>query len=217
VSDSVFAAMDLNKYEVALLQKDQLLAQVEERKINSDLTAHNKRKEILDLKKQVFDQQQKFYTALLLLKSQTAQWLKQYVLTASEEGIVFFLMPLQEEENVVLGQELFYIQAPNTLYNVHLLAGQNGFGKVKEGQQVRLKVMSYPSEQYGYLRGIIVTISDFPNRRDSFFVNVSLPDGLRTVHGKELFFRNNLLAAAEIITENHSLFDRLFEPLRKVW
>ncbi|HUC81872.1 MAG TPA: HlyD family efflux transporter periplasmic adaptor subunit [Flavisolibacter sp.] len=214
--DKLVAPLEVNKYKAALLLKEQSLAQTKSETINNDVSVHNKQKELTDLQKQVMDQQQKIFTALLLLKSETEEWIQKYIVTAPEEGTVYFAAPLQPAEQVSAGQELFYVQPEAISYYAQLMAGQGGLGKVKEGQKVKLKIENYPSEEYGYLKGVVSSIASFPNRRDSFLVQVQLPDGLKTIYRKELFFRNNMLAGAEIITDDRKLFDRFFDPLRKL-
>lgn len=215
--DRLVAPMELNKYKTGLLGKEQTLVQTGGQLINNDIATHIKHKELLDLQKSVMDQQQKFMSALLSLKSATEAWLQLYVITAPDSGTLSFVTPLQAAEQVGNGQELFYVQPAATSYYARLMAGQSGLGKVREGQSVRLKVESYPSEEYGYLKGVIRSISSFPNRRDSFLVKVELPGGLKTVYNKEIFFRNNLSAGAEIIADDRKLFDRFFDPLKKLW
>jgi HlyD family secretion protein len=46
---------------------------------------------------------------------------------------------------------------------------------------------------------------------------VNLPKGLKTNYDKTIFFRNNLSAQAEIITDNRKLFDRLAGQLKQIW
>ncbi len=215
--DKLIAPLELNKYKSGLLAKEQSLVQSDAAVINNDAAAHNKQKELLDLDKQVMDQEQKLQAALALLKTATEAWIQQYVVTAPESGTVQLVAPLQANEQVTTGQELFYVQPALSNYYAQLMAGQGGLGKVKEGQAVRLKVQSYPSEEYGYVKGVIRSVSAFPNRRDSFLVSVDLPQGLHTAYGKEIFFRNGLSASAEVITDNRKLFDRFFDPLKKLW
>ena len=76
---------------------------------------------------------------------------------------------------------------------------------------------SFPSNEYGYLTGIVDYISNIPSGTDSFLIKVSLPNGLQTSYNKQIFFRNDLLAQAEIITEERRLFDRLTGQLKKIW
>jgi HlyD family secretion protein len=83
-------------------------------------------------------------------------------------------------------------------------------------KRVMLKAESYPSEEFGYLQGIVRYISNIPNNRDSFLVRVDLTNGLQTNYNHKIFFRNNLSAQAEIVTDNRKLFDRLLGQLRKM-
>ena len=214
--EKVIAPLELNQYKSKLIAKEQSLKQINSQITNSDIASHNKEKEIMDLEKQVMDQQQKFRSELLDLKSEVEKWIQRYVLTVPEDGRIMFVSSLQENELIGDGQNLFYIQPNKTNYYAELLVGQKGIGKIKTGQKVILRTEGYPNEEYGYLKGIVNYISNMPGRRDSFLLKVSLPHGLRTNYHKEIFFKNNLSAHAEIITDDRKLFDRLLGQLRYV-
>lgn len=215
--DKVIAPLELNQYKSKLIAKEQSLAQVNVQITNNDISIHNKEKELLDLQKNVLDQRQKFHSALLELKSEVEKWMQQYVLIASEKGKVLFVSSLGENEMILSGQALFYIQPPQTQFYAELMTGQKGLGKIKPGQKVMIKVDSYPTDEFGYLTGKVIYISNFSNRKDSFLVKVALPNGLQTSYNKNLFFRNDLSARAEIITNNRKLFDRLTGQLKQIW
>lgn len=215
--EKVIAPLELNQYKSKLIAKEQNLKQVDEQVTNADMSSHNKQKEILDLQKQVTDLHQQFYSSLLDLKSQVEKWKQQYELTAPETGKVIFATTLQENELVGNGQGLFYIQPEQTTFYAELMAGQQGFGKIKTGQKIMIKVESYPSAEFGYLMGTVSFISNIPNRSDSFLIKAALPKGLETNYGKTIFFRNGLIANSEIVTENRKLFDRLLGQLKQVW
>ena len=214
--DKVIAPLELNQYKSKLLGKEQSIEQINTQLTTSDLTSHNKRKELLDLDKQVLDQGQKFHSVLLNLKSEIEKWMQQYIVMAPESGKVFFINSLQENELLANGQELFYIQSTQSKFYCDLMVGQNGMGKLAQGQKVLLKTESYPSTQYGHIVGTISYISNLPSRRDSFLIKVDLPNGLRTNYNKEIFFRNNLSATADIITDDRKLFDRLLGNLKDI-
>lgn len=215
--DKVIAPLELNQYKSKMIAKEQSLKQINTQITNSDISSHAKQKELLDLQKTVSDQQQKFHSALLELKSQIEKWIQQYVLMASEDGRVLFVSSLQENELISNGQSLFYIEPPQTRFHAELMAGQKGLGKIKLGQKVMLKVENYPSNEFGNLTGTVNYVSNIANRRDSFLVKVDLPKGLETNYNKNLFFRNDMSAQAEIITDNRKLFDRLTGQLKKIW
>lgn len=214
--EKVIAPLELNQYKSKLIAKEQSLQQINEQLTNSDIASHSKEKEIMDLEKQVTDQHQKFHSALLDLKSEIEKWIQQYVLIAPEDGKLMFVSSLQENELISSGQSLFYVQPGETSYYAEMMVAQKGFGKIKSGEKVILKAEGYPSEEYGSLTGIVTYISNMPSRKDSFLIKVNLPHGLKTNYNKEIFFRNNLSAHAEIITDNRKLFDRLLGQLKKI-
>lgn len=207
---------ELNQYKSKLLAKEQSLKQTSSQLTNTDISKHSKQKEILDLKKETLDLQQLFFSSLLQLKSDIEEWVQQYVFVAPEDGKVLYVSSLTENQFVSLGQNLFYIQPGETHYYAELIAGQQGFGKIKEGQKVILKVDSYPSTEFGYLTGLVTYLSSIPSRQDSFLVKVSLTHGLQTNYNKYIFFRNDLKAKAEVITEEQRLFKRLIGQLKQL-
>jgi len=215
--DKVIAPLELNQYKSKLIAKDQTLKQIDAQITNADVNRHNKEKELLDLQKIMTDQRQKFYSALLDLKSEIEKWVHQYVLIAPESGKVLFVSSLKENELISNGQPLFYIQPGQTGFYAEIMAAQSGLGKIKTGQKVMLKIESYPSSEFGYLTGKVNYISNIPSKRDSFLINVDLPEGLQTNYDKTIFFRNNLFARAEIITDDRKLFDRFAGQLKKIW
>ena len=215
--EKIIAPLELNQYKSKLIAKEQNLKQINTQITNSDISSHSKQKELLDLQKALTDQQQKFHSALFDLKSEVEKWIQQYVLAASEDGKVLFVTSLQENELISSGQGLFYIEPMQTKFYTELMASQKGLGKIKAGQKVMIKVESYPSSEFGYLTGIVSHISSIPNRRDSFTVKVDLLKGLKTNYDKEIFFRNNLSAQAEIITDDRRLLDRFLGQLKQLW
>ena len=58
--------------------------------INDKIALNNKKKELLELKKYIIDQRQKFRSELFNLKSQLEAWEKQNVLLPPEDGKVIF-------------------------------------------------------------------------------------------------------------------------------
>jgi HlyD family secretion protein len=198
------------------LAKDQGLQQTESQITNSDISSHNKRKEILDLEKTVQDQQQKFRSSLFTLKSHVEEWIQRYIIISPETGRIEFVSFLQQNQLVSAGQRLFFIQPPETDYYAEMKAGQAGFGKIKNGQKVILRLQGYPSPEFGYIEGRVSYISNLPNERDSFITKIELPRGLTTNYDKTIFFRNNLSASAEVITDDRRLIDRLFGQFQQI-
>lgn len=217
--EKVIAPLELNQEKGKLLLKEQGLEQMTAQLINSNVASHNKQKELLDLQKYVSDQRIKFQAALLNLKSKTEDWIKRFVLVAPQDGKLFYTSFLQENQLLPANTELFYVQPASTSYYGSFTAGQNGIGKIAANQDVLIRLQGYPSEQFGYIKGKVGYISNLPNRNDSFLIKVTLPNGLVTNQQKILFFRNNLLASGEVITENRRLIQRftgkLYEMMKR--
>jgi HlyD family secretion protein len=50
-----------------------------------------------------------------------------------------------------------------------------------------------------------------------YTLEVALPNGLTTTYGKELKFSQEMQAAADIITDDMRLIERLFMPIKKIF
>jgi len=63
--------------------------------------------------------------------------------------------------------------------------------------------------------GRVINISDIPI--DSlYYVDISLPNGLKTNYQKKLHFNQGMSGEAEIITENISLLARIIHPIKEI-
>ena len=214
--EKVIAPLEFNQDKSKILLKEQGLEQMKAQIINNEITGHNKQKEILELQKYFTDQELQFGSSLYILKSKLEEWVRQYTVVAPENGKLLFVSYLQENQLLNINQELFYVQPPQSSYYGEMLVAQTGLGKVKAGQPIIIRTESYPVNEFGYLKGKVEYIGSMPGNKDSFSVKVTLPDGLRTNYGQTIFFRNNLLATAEIITDNRKLTDRFLGQLKDI-
>ncbi len=92
----------------------------------------------------------------------------------------------------------------------------NYAGKVKTGQRVNLKFVSYPYLEYGTVKGVVSKISSVPTS-DFFELEVSLPDQLVSTYGKRFEFKQDLKGTAEIITEDQRLLIRILHPVKSIF
>jgi HlyD family secretion protein len=86
-------------------------------------------------------------------------------------------------------------------------------GKVKEGQQVNIKLSSYPYLEYGMVKGVVKSKSLVPSG-DAYIIEIALPHGLTTIYDKKLEFTQNMQGIAEIITEDQRLLQKIINPFR---
>ena len=86
-------------------------------------------------------------------------------------------------------------------------------GKVRTGQKVNIKLTGYPYLEYGMVRGVITSKSLVP-AGDSYIIEITLPDGLRTLYGNDLEFTQNMQGTAEILTDSLRLLQKVVNPFR---
>lgn len=208
-----------NDYRQALskvLGKLQSNEQMQSSIKNNVMSQNQKQQEILELDKTITEQKNALIQAMHTLKSDIEAWKQRYVAIAPTAGKVVFLTSLQENQLVKTGQELLYVLPNGEGFHGEMNIGQFNFGKVKRGQEIIVKLQSYPYEEYGTLRGQIQSISEIP--KDSvYFIKVNFPKGLITSANKTIPFRNGMTATGEIITEDKKLIERVFKEFIRIF
>lgn len=175
---------------------------------------------LLELELDYCKQQQDYLTdirqKLEALRDRTEQWDKMYVLRSPYAGQISF--PTFWTENQYISQgETFANIMPSSggLFIGKLELPVLKSGKVKTGQLVNIKLDNYPYMEYGILKGAIRTISAIPNK-DTYKVEVQFLDGMKTSYGIDLPFSPEITGTAEIITEDYSILQRIFFPIKSL-
>ncbi len=177
------------------------------------------RYEYLDKKAQL-ETQLETYISQLLTAIQT--WELENVLITPIDGQVTFTNYWVENQNVITGEAVFTVVPKEN----HKIIGKAQMalarsGKVKAGQKVNIRFSNFPDNEYGIIKGQVKNISMVPekiNQEEAYYtVEVDLPEGLHTSYNKELPYLPEMQAQADIITEDLSLLERFFMPLRKIW
>ncbi len=148
------------------------------------------------------------------LLSSVEKWQQAYLLIAPQPGVVTFNSFWRQNQNINIGNKVFAIisHRPGQLLG-KIKIPVSGSGKIQNGQLVNIKVANFPYLEYGLLQGRIRNISLVTND-DYYTLEVGLSNGLRTSINKELKFSGELVGTAEIITEDRSLIERIYSPLR---
>lgn len=148
------------------------------------------------------------------LKTTLNNWEQNYVLISPQKGIVTFNSFWKQNQYVKAGDKVLAIVPENSgKFIGKIKLPVNGSGKVETGQMVNIKISGYPYMEFGILKGKIRNKSLVTN--DNFYtLEVELTKGLRTTTGKDLKFTGELMGTAEIITEDRTLFERLYSPLK---
>lgn len=211
----LIASLELERAESSLANQRLPLQQTESSIVNNRMSQSAKRKEIMELNRQIEQQTALFSQAVYTMKSMVDEWKHNYILTAPISGTLLYAGIFQEKQNVVAGQELFIINSTGTDFFGELAISQQSFGKIEEGQQVLVRFRGYPYSEFGSVPATVEYLSDIPVRDSLFFAKVQFTEGLTTNYGHQLTPKNGMTGSAEIITQDMRLIERVYNNLTK--
>ncbi len=188
--------------------------------INNKLTINNLEKNKLQLQMQAYQENEKFEQSLnqniQALKSQIETWQQTYLLKAPIDGKVSLFNYWSNNQNLKQGDEVLSIVPTQKQEMIaKLFLPVNNSGKLRIGQTVNIKLNNYLYQEYGMLKGSVKNISVMP-KNESYAIEVSLPNKLTTSYNKHLDYKEEMQGTADIITEELSVFDRVFYQFRKI-
>ena len=89
-------------------------------------------------------------------------------------------------------------------------------GKISPGEKVLIKLDNYRYQEYGIVEGRVQNIAFAPDDKGNYYVDVTLPKGLKTSYHRNLAFDKELKGNAEIVTQDLRLIERIFYQMRKL-
>lgn len=219
--------------EAAKLRAAQM--QVEQQKrgsVQNKVSANDQQKQLLELQYERSDKERTIHLAieeaLRNLSNYIQSWKQKYLLRAPYSGKLQVLKPLQVNQTISAGEELFVVIPEVKRYAALILVPATGIGKVFPGQKVHLLLDNYPYNEYGFLEGVVQKRSELPEPPQAgaasaqqssapiYRVFVSLPDTLQTTYRKIIPFSPEMSATGRIITKDRSLIHRLLSGIAKI-
>lgn len=143
-------------------------------------------------------------------------WELNYCLISPISGKITFTKYWNENQFIQAGENVFTIvpDENDELIGKALLPIERS-GKVKTGQRVIIRFVNFSDQEFGTVGGIVNAISLVP-MENNYQVEIALPNGLNTNYKKTLPVTHEMKATAEIVTEDISLLERLFMPIRRI-
>lgn len=220
-NQGVIAAVELENEKIKYLQAQQnyeniniSLSQMEEAISNFNKTksgaAINTEKDKITYSSQtlqLFEQ----------LRKTLKQWEQNYLIISSTDGMVSFQQFFAENQFVKMGDAIVSIfpKNQNKLVGRMSVPAANS-GKITPGEKVLIKLDNYRFQEYGIVEGKVQNISLSPDKDGNYYVDITLPKGLKTSYNKNLKFDKELRGSAEIVTQDLRLIERFFYQIRKL-
>lgn len=138
---------------------------------------------------------------------------KLYILKAPQEGVVAFSAIVQAGTAVLSNQEMVRIHPYNEQFFGVVQIAPNNIGKIKEGQDVLINLINYPSEKYGPLKGKIDYVATEPAKNGFFIAKITFNNN--AAKSKNIRLGNWMTGEAQVITEDVSLQSRILNSITK--
>ncbi len=144
------------------------------------------------------------------------RWNEENLLIAAMDGKISMVQNWSEKQYIEQGKEIMAILPENMAdnYFTQLFIPIQGSGKIEVGQRVLLKLDNYPYREFGQLDGEVIELPGLP-REEGLPVKIKLTNGLVTRSQRVLKMEQEMRGNGEIITENRSVFVRIFENVIK--
>ena len=84
---------------------------------------------------------------------------------------------------------------------------------------MNIRFSNFPDKEYGLIVGKIRNVSQVSvvvENESCYMVDIALPNGLMTTYRKQLPFVPEMEGTADIITDELSLLERMFLPMKKI-
>lgn len=216
----VISAKEMEQREVAFIQSEKNYTSLKASilQIKELINSSSQNLDDTNIKKTQNDRglQKRAKQSFLFLKKAISDWENNYALKTTISGKVSFLSFWSKNQTVKNGDLIFTIIPENVNDFIgKIKAPIANSGKIKIGQKVQIKLLNYPSEEFGKLDGTVKSISSIPDQKDNYLIDVELPNKLKTSYGKQLEFRQEMQGSADIITEDLRLIERFFYQLKK--
>lgn len=141
------------------------------------------------------------------------QWRQNYLIEATDSGVVTFNSVWSENQFVKSGTQIFAVVPSNTSsFTGKIQVPLHGSGKIKKGQDVLITCDAFPYLEYGYIEGKVESISMIPDN-NFYTVDVRFPQQLRFTSGEMVDFNGEIHGVAKVITEKRSVISRLISPI----
>ncbi len=140
------------------------------------------------------------------------------VIRAPASGVVTRMVTRHENEVVTRGQIMMSLVPDDGALIAELRIPNWDIGRIRTGQQVKLKFDAFPYSEYGVIMGELLNVlpgtPDDPDGGASLRAFASVDQDYFMVDGEPVSLRPGMTAIAEVVTEQKSVLEILVKPFR---
>ncbi|MCI2229952.1 HlyD family secretion protein [Polaribacter sp. MSW13] len=222
MNDSLYSKDVISKAK--LLEKKRSYLKEEEEVISNKIIKNTTELKITELEHQIIkleiENEEKLKIIILEIElvrknllNEIDRWELNYIIKAPYNGTVERLNFVPNGSYVNAGRPMLSVIPNDREINCNAFVPIKGAGKLKEGQNVKIKLKSYPYQEFGYIKGIVSSISSVPSN-NQYIISIKLENDTITNTGVQLSLSNKLEGDLEVITEKRKLIERLFIKLK---
>ena len=224
--EEVISKAEIFREEAQLIQGKQQLEEMNKVFVQNKITLTDYEKQLNELRYSEQEKErkleEKLESSIENMLNLIGSWSQNYVFIAPFDGELSFMSKLVEGQFVDAGKPLFAVIPENNEYVASINIPAQGFGKVKIGQHVNIKLDNYPFHEFGMLSGEISEIHPIPDqgkdgKEPLYLATVSFSGKLETSYHKQIDFKPEMSGSAEVVTEDLRLLDRIFNQFRKLF
>jgi multidrug resistance efflux pump len=224
-NQNVYSKSDYEKAEQNFLQQQRNYESFKSTLTSTQMQITQLEQQILDLELQKIQETDNYEVqineAFEGLKSQLAQWEKNYLIKSPINGRTTFTEVWSKNQTVQAGQTVATIVPDKEAIIIGKVTVPSvGVGKIKAGHPVNIKLDNYPHMEFGMLKANIKNISLVPIQTEDgvfYTAEIELPTDFVSNYNKKLQFSQNMTGVAEIITDDVRLLERFLNPIRSLW
>ena len=146
------------------------------------------------------------------LLTSVENWKRKNLITAPAGGVISFYDKQADRNKYYKPEEaiLAILSNQSDLLEGTIDLPVRHIGRIQEGQQVYIRLHSFPYQEFGKVAGIVKYKSKVP-KKGIHTIGVELTNRLKTTFEKEIPEEQELVGLADIITSDKSLFQTVFQ------
>lgn len=199
---------EFKQQESILNSKELAYKQVQSQIIMNQNSQNDIKEQLIDIDKQLNVQKIQLQNALINMMSSIQRVKTMHYVYSPVDGEVSFHKPLSENDFIKIGEQLFNVIPEQKQIEGVMRMSQHNLGKLKIGNEVKVKFDGYNYMEYGIVKARVISISETPIE-NTYMVKIEFPEMLKTNQNKEIVYKNGLTGIATVVLKETRLLYKL--------